>query len=150
MRLKQQHINFSLYYTTCRQISHSPQFILNESTSHVFATQNSNKILFLKIRNLMFLFRATKVDWFDMNKYYIIYIIQSVQKVLGQSNILQKTHRIKKQENTCQIFFKNRSSDTKLDSPPPPPGSGCWDNFEILNRNPHFLLQIWIFQKKYS
>ena len=57
-------------------------------------------------------------------------------------------HRIEKRENTYQIFFEKLSNDVKLNPAPPPPGGGAGANFEILNRNPNFLLQIQIPQKK--
>ena len=44
-------------------------------------------------------------------------------------------------------FFKNLSNDTNNDLPPPHPEDKAGVNFEILNRNPHFLLQIQIPQK---
>jgi len=43
---------------------------------------------------------------------------------------------------------RGTSNDTKLNPPPPPPGGGGGGKIKNLNRNPHFLLQIWILQKK--
>src|SRR5258705_303256 len=57
-------------------------------------------------------------------------------------------HWIKKIGNESCSSRRGTSNDTKLDPPLPPPGGGGGGKIKNLNRNPHFLLQIWILQKK--
>src|SRR5258705_7592219 len=57
-------------------------------------------------------------------------------------------HWIKKVGNESCSSRRGTSNDTKLDPPLPPPGGGDGGKIKNLNGNPHFLLQIWILQKK--